>query len=165
MSASRYVRVDGEAVPLGGGGGDPMIEMLPTPSLGWPASVTKIVIPDDVTGGIGDYAFYGCVSLTELVLPSGMTGSIGAYAFTECSSLTELVLPSGITGSIGTRAFSGCSSLTEITLLSPSLITLSNVNAFADCPADIYVPANLVDDYKAAANWSTFAARIYPIPD
>ena len=40
--------------------------------------------------------------------------------------------------------------------------TLANANAFTNIPADceIRVPASLVDSWKAATNWSTYADPI-----
>jgi hypothetical protein len=60
-------------------------------------------------------------------------------------------------------------------LAGSSVVTLSNVTAFANTPisasshlgtfGSIYVPASLVDAYKSATNWVTYAARITAIPD
>ena len=126
-------------------------------------TITTLVLPADMTGSIGNSAFSGCSRLTTLVLPAGMTGSIGASAFVGCSSLTELVLPAGLTGSIGNSAFAGCSSLTELVLPGPTLVSLSSTDAFSSTTCSIHVPAALVDSYRAAANWSALAGRIYAI--
>jgi len=55
-------------------------------------------------------------------------------------------------------------------LRSSTMCTLSNVNAFTDTPIAggygyIYVPDSLVDTYKAASNWSTFASRIVSLEE
>ena len=41
--------------------------------------------------------------------------------------------------------------------------TLANVSAFSGCPDGfkIIVPQSLYEEWKAATNWSTFAAYIY----
>ena len=129
------------------------------------SKLTTLVLPAGLTGSIGTYAFYGCSRLTTLVLPAGLTGSIGTFAFAGCSKLTTLVLPAGLTGSIGTYAFYGCSSLTTLVLPGPTLVPLSSTNAFTATTCSIYVPAALVGSYKAAANWSTLAGRIYAIEE
>ena len=125
--------------------------------------LTSVTLPAGLTGSIGDYAFASCTALASLTLPAGLTGSIGNYAFSGCTALTSVTLPAGLTGSVGNYAFQNCSALTSLTLNSSTLMSLPNVNAFTNCPANIYVPAGLVSAYKAATNWSTLAARIFAI--
>ena len=50
------------------------------------------------------------------------------------------------------------------------MATLANTNAFTNTPIKsgagyIYVPAALVDSYKAATNWSVYADQIRAIED
>ena len=87
---------------------------------------------------------------------------IGDYAFYKCNTLTNVSFPKAT--SIGSGAFNGCSNLTTIyvgTNIS-TVCTLSNTNAFKDCTnlTNIYVPANLVNIYKTATNWSSYADKI-----
>ena len=84
----------------------------------------------------------------------------GDYAFTNCSKLTSVDLPAAT--SIGGNAFSNCPALTRVILRSTDKVaTLSFTSAFSNTNnAIIYVPDALVDDYKAATNWSTYADRI-----
>ena len=91
---------------------------------------------------IGDYAFYKCNTLTNVSFPKAT--SIGSQAFDSCSVLTTLY--------IGTELNTVC--------------TLSNINAFKDCTnlTNIYVPESLVDDYKSATNWSSYASKIKETP-
>jgi hypothetical protein len=85
---------------------------------------------------------------------------IGVNAFYDCSSLATVDLPEAT--SIGDSAFSSCSSLTTVILRNTEqVVTLSNKNAFSGAEnAIFYVPDSLVDSYKAANNWSTYADRI-----
>ena len=87
---------------------------------------------------------------------------IGDYAFYKCNTLTNVSFPKAT--SIGISAFSGCSSLTTIYVgtNTSTVCTLSDTNAFKDCTnlANIYVPAKLVDSYKSATNWSSYASKI-----
>ena len=157
------------------------------------SSLTSLTLPAGLTGPIGAYAFYDCSSLTSLTLPAGLTGSIGLYAFRGCSSLTSLTLPAGLTGSFSNFAFSTCSSLTSldvpagITIIgtasslsrvfynctaleylifrSTSVVTLGHRSSLEGTTCLIYVPADLVDAYKTANNWSTLADRIFAIPE
>ena len=120
------------------------------------------------TGGGGGPDLTGLVdrSATDLDLSGlGDTGSIGTYAFYNCTSLTSLTLPAGMTGSISSYAFRNCSALEYLMLRSTSVVALSSTLALQGTTCLIYVPADLVDAYKTAANWSTLAARIHPIPE
>ena len=116
------------------------------------------------TGSISDSAFFGWDSLTSLTLPAGMTGSIGEYAFYGCSSLTSLDVPAGTT-SIGDGAFYDCTALEYLIFRSTSVVALGNTWSLDGTTCLFYVPADLVDAYKTANNWSTLADRIHPIPE
>ena len=94
--------------------------------------------------------------------------SIDAFAFYRCSALTTADFPA--VTSVGENAFKSCSKLTTLILRSGTMVTLSNMNAFSSTPIAsgtgyIYVPAALVDSYKAASNWSTYANQIRAIED
>ena len=115
---------------------------------------------------IGYSAFYGCSKLTTADFPAAR--SIGSYAFNSCSSLTTVDFPAAT--SIDVAAFYGCSKLTALILRSATMATLSNTGALSATPIEsgtgyIYVPAVLVDSYKAASNWSTYANQVRAIED
>lgn len=100
---------------------------------------------DDVVEKVRDYAFYGCSALKTADF-SAVT-SIGNYAFQVCSALTTVILRN-----------------------TAKVATLSNANAFASTPIAsgtgyIYVPRSLVDSYKTATNWSTYASQFRAIED
>lgn len=85
---------------------------------------------------------------------------IGSNAFQSCSSLTTADFPA--VTSIGGSAFYACSELIKLILRNTETVaTLDSTNAFflaSNCI--IYVPDALVNDYKEATNWSTYADRI-----
>ena len=118
--------------------------------------LTSVNLP--VATSIGGNAFYSCSALTSVNLP--VATSIGNSAFSNCSALTSVNLPAAIT--IDGSAFSSCSRLTSVVLRNTAQVaTLAGTNAFLySSNAIIYVPDALVDDYKAATNWSTYADRI-----
>ena len=123
-------------------------------------SLTSVVIPDSVTS-IGINAFNTCISLTSVTIPDSVT-SIGRGVFNRCSGLTSVAIGSGVT-SIGYEAFFDCASLTSVTCLATTPPTLGD-NVFYNtnnCP--LLVPAQSLDAYKTATNWSTYASRIQPI--
>jgi hypothetical protein len=128
---------------------------------------------------VGEYAFQGCANLTTADFP--VATSIGEYAFHSCTNLTTADFP--VATSIGNRAFQGCGRLTALLLRNSSqIVTLSNTDAFKNCyhllgttnatynpqglkDGYIYVPSALVDTYKAATNWTTFADQFRALED
>ena len=130
---------------------------------------------------IGEWAFWGCDSITTLNLP--MCETIQTSAF-EGNKITTLDLPE--CKYIGRSAFQYSGNLTTINL--PKCEKLEN-NAFGECPnirtlyigteldvvcnADawpnihvietIYVPANLVEEYKNSNYWNNFVDIIVGI--
>ena len=127
-------------------------------------SITEI--RDNYATSIGIYAFYSCSKLTTADFPAAT--SIGINAFYDCKALTTANFPEAT--SIDSSAFSSCSKLTALILRSGTMATLSNTNAFSSTPIAsgtgyIYVPAALVDSYKAASKWSTYANQIRAIED
>lgn len=132
---------------------------------------------------IGGGAFENCAYLTTAVFPSAL--KIGTGAFTRCSGLTTTFFPLVTTlngnafnactslaavdfplaAAISDRAFVGCTSLTVCILRAQSVCTLAKADAFGNTPiirgtGYIYVPDNLVNDYKAATNWTVYAEQI-----
>ena len=106
--------------------------------------------------------------------------TIGHSAFRGCEYLTKVDFPAATV--IQVQVFAYCSSLTAVILRSETLCRLVNVNAFQSClhfhgtvdstynpngetDGYIYVPAALVDSYKAATNWSTIAAQFRALED
>ena len=127
-------------------------------------SITEIL--DNYATSIGIYAFYNCTALTTADFQA--VKSIGNYAFSSCAKLTTVNFP--VATSIGDSAFNGCTALTTLILRSGTMATLSSTNAFNNTPIAsgtgyIYVPAALVDSYKAANKWSTYANQFRAIED
>ena len=114
--------------------------------------------------GVGLYAFYADARLTTVSLP--VATSISTYAFYSCSALTSADFP--VATSIGSNAFNGCTALTSLTLSKNRVAKLSDTNALQSTPIAsgtgyIYVPDDLVDQYKVANNWATYANQILPL--
>ena len=113
---------------------------------------------------IGGSAFYSCSGLTSVSFPNAT--SIGGSAFQSCSGLTSVDIPNAT--SIGEGAFYNCSNLTTIYVgtNTSTVCTLSSTDAFNSCTnlTNIYVPFSLVDRYKSATNWSSYADKIKAVP-
>ncbi len=127
---------------------------------------------------VRNYAFYYYSNLASVNLP--LVTNIGSYAFSGCSNLTSVDLP--LVTSMPSYAFSDCSKFTALILRSETMCTLSNTNTFLNCyrfhgtvnatynpeglkDGYIYVPSALIEDYKAATNWSTFATQFRALED
>ena len=104
--------------------------------------------------------FRNIVERTITELEDSEIEVIGIYAFCSCSALTSVSLPAAT--SIDNYAFESCSALTTLYIgtESDTVCTLSNTNAIPSSVTDIYVPADLLDSYKTATNWSSFADKI-----
>ena len=126
--------------------------------------LTTVNLPE--CSSIGDSAFYGCTNLTTIDIPE--CSSIENYAFSSCTSLTTVNLPECAT--IGEYAFRDCTNLTTVILSDSQVAILKDISAFnnssiANGTGYIYVPGNLVDSYKTATNWSTYANQIKPLSE
>ena len=121
-------------------------------------------ITDLPSGGGGNEDLINLIErdITSLSIPDGTT-KIGYGAFYNCSRLTSVTIPNSVT-SIDGSAFYSCSRLTSVTIkaTTPPTLTSGAFNDTNNCP--IYVPAESVDAYKTATNWSAYANRIQAIP-
>ena len=126
-------------------------------------SITSCTIGNGVTTIYYD-AFRDCMELENIDIPNSVT-SIGDRAFTRCHTFTDVVIPSSVT-SIGELGFGRCSGLTSVTVEATTPPTLGRDAFVKEVEIDrkIYVPAESLEAYKTATNWSTYAADILPIP-
>ena len=114
----------------------------------------------------GNSLFYGCTSLKTITLPCATKVYYGT--FSGCTSLQVIDLPS-CTSIGGSFVFSDCSALKALILRSTAMCAQSNpTNLFdnsgiAKGTGYIYVPAALVDSYKADTNWSNYASQFRPL--
>lgn len=136
--------------------------------------VTKRLIARTIAGTyvnnkvtrIGYYAFSQCQSLSIVQFPAAT--AVWNYAFQNCNFLAQAEFNKNV--SIGSYAFQSCNNLYRLILRADSVCTLSNKNAFTSSAilngtGCVYVLDDLVDSYKAATNWATYADQIKPISE
>lgn len=168
----------------GGGGGSDVLKAV------LDRSITEI--NDDSITSLGANAFYACTSLAIVNLPN--LQSIHDAAFRNCSRLTSMVFPSlteynghgngvfsgcnllatvdfHLSVSFNLYAFIGAKALTALILRGSTVCPLGSTGADAvgtqihNGTGYIYVPRALVDIYKAATNWSTYANQFRALED
>ena len=122
------------------------------------SSLTSVTIPDSVKT-IGYSAFYGCSSLTSVTIPDSVT-TIGSYTFQSCAILEQVVIGSGVK-KIDDYAFRYCYVLNDISIkaTTPPSIDATSFSDIGTSPI-FYVPAESVEAYKSATNWSGYADSI-----
>lgn len=115
---------------------------------------------------VGAYAFQNCSGLTSVSFPN--VTSIGDYAFNAAHKLAKADLPK--VTSIGQHGFSAANALEALILRNTEKVCSLGSDAVSYTKISsgsgyIYVPAALVDNYKAAANWQNYADQIRAIED
>lgn len=104
-------------------------------------------------------------SSTEMNLPK--VESVGSNSFSWCK-MAKIKMP---VKSIATRGFYYCSNLKALAITqSETVCTLADGMGLKGTPIEkgtgyIYVPDELVEQYKSAENWSTYAAQIKPLSE
>ena len=114
--------------------------------------------------------FRACGKLKEFVAHKLNTARLDSEVFGGCTAITKIDL--GRVGSItGYGVFMKCTSLKALILRQTDAIcTLTSNTAFnnssiASGTGYIYVPSALIEEYKAATNWSTYAAQFRALED
>ena len=110
-------------------------------------------------------AFKNCTQITSITTSATI---INASAFDSCLALGKAYLNNG------TRLYNGvfyyCSSLIALVLRDETVSSLLNTNALSGTPIAsgtgyIYVPASVIDAYKEASNWITYANQFRALED
>lgn len=127
---------------------------------------------------VGEYSFTACYKLKNASFPKAK--SIGKNALQNCWELKTADF--GNATSIGNNALMSCFVLTALILRGDAICSLASTSVFSKCyhilgtvdssyniqglkDGYIYVPDELVDSYKAATNWSTYADQIKPLSE
>lgn len=122
------------------------------------ADIVNIYLPniEDTESGL----FSGCTNLTSVIIP--VCSTIRTEAFRDCTSLSVVKLPTCTT--IESQAFENCTGLNSLTIQTDSVC--NQESAFGGTPIEsgtgsIYVPYSLLEDYKAASQWSSYVSQIF----
>lgn len=134
-------------------------------------SATVTSVQADAVKHIGASAFAYCTNLTKMVLPEAT--SCGSEIFAGCQNLKTVDFGKNLElgGWTSQRPFSNCTGLDTLILRDTGgVCTLSTYHgltttAIGKAAGYIYVPAALVETYKAATNWVTYADQIRAIED
>ena len=116
---------------------------------------------------IGDSAFLRCTNLRNAVFPELEGGVINAFGYDGELVNADLSKASGLYSG----AFRDCPKLVTVILRKvDGICNLSSTDIFKNTPIEsgtgyVYVPAALVDSYKAATNWTVYADQIRAIED
>lgn len=129
----------------------------------WQTNLVNAVIGNGVTL-IDDYAFASCWSLASVVIGESVE-TIDSRAFHACSSLTSINIPKSVK-SIGNYVFQNCKVLKQVDFSNHTAVPTLGSSVFDGTSADlqIIVPSNLLDEWKAATNWSNYADKIVAAP-
>lgn len=118
--------------------------------------------------------FSDCRSLEIADLSGWRTSNVTEMStiFSNCISLKYVNLSGWTTESVTTnvRMFGATGSIEAVVIDSPSVFRLTNANALSNSGIQrgtgfVYVPDNLVDEYKSATNWTTVADQIKPLSE
>ncbi|MCR4645763.1 MAG: leucine-rich repeat domain-containing protein [Oscillospiraceae bacterium] len=124
------------------------------------SALRSVSIPESVTS-IGQYAFYGA-GLTSVTIP-GSVQNPGAYAFAECADLELVIIQDGVSA-LSRTMFYSCKNLRSVVIENASVVAVDQstfsgiIGTTYDAETDlaIYVPDELVEDYKNAESWSIY---------
>ena len=115
---------------------------------------------------IGNNAFAGCSTLVSVYLP--LVEIVGGSVFKGDSALEVVDFPK--LDVIWELVFSDCTALKTVILRLNRVSQLKTADVFNNTPIAngtgfVYVPDNIVEQYKTADNWSNYASQIKPISE
>ena len=141
----------------------PIYPFVPTAVCDSCINLRHIIIPD----GITQLASTLCTNakLTELVIPNSVT-KIGVSIARGCYNLKKIYIGSGMTDMNAGYIFRDSVFLEEVHIAAVTPPTLQSTvfPAAANFIGTMYVPAESVEAYKTATNWSAYADKIVAEP-
>ena len=143
----------------------PNVQYMQTRVFGNCTALRTVLLPNMI-GYTYQYMCAYCSALTTVDVKQA--SYVSSYAFYQCTSLETLEFEKA--GTIATNAFNGSTKLKTLILRMDTVPTLGGTNALtgtkiASGTGYIYVPSSLIDSYKSATNWSTYANQFRAIED
>ena len=123
-------------------------------------NLQKVDMKDGVTR-INSNAFQECNSLSEIIFSKNLQ-QIEIHAFWYCYALKEVDLPESISY-ISHMAFYQCNALNKVIIRATSVPSGDSSMFYPSSNVKIYVIDDLVNTYKTASYWSSYASRIYAL--
>lgn len=154
-------------------------------------TLNTVNLPNCTSLNVG--CFYNCYNLSNIYLPK--LKQIYNNCFRNCQSLTEFITNSNFNSRLDVSTFEGCNNLVKadfyhinnlgissyalacnnLTILiirNEDFVPTGNNNMFGGASTKmntgegkIYVPASMVDAYKADSIWSKWASQIFSIDE
>ena len=110
---------------------------------------------------INDWSFSGCRKLSSINVPNAK--QIGNNCFNDCNALSSVSLPSAI--KIGNKFLNGCyqNFTLDFSQKVDGIVPTLNENAFADAPSglSVFVPRNMLVEWRNAPIWTSISSKIY----
>lgn len=116
-----------------------------------------------------------CTSLKEIITDGGLDcTNVGTFyqMCQTCTGLKKFEIKNFTSSRVSNTSnmFNGCSSLRALIIHGTEVFPMLNTNMFSSTPIAsgtgyVYVPDDLVESYKSATNWSTYADQIKPISE
>lgn len=129
---------------------------------------SDIVVTCSGGGESGSELADSIVNRTIDRIVSNVSGQIGMSAFAQCQQLEYAEFKNYV--QIKATAFSLCGSLKTLIFRADEVCPLLVTTAFSKSAIEnktgyVYVPKTIVEQYKEATNWSTYASQIRAIED
>ena len=135
----------------------PQCDYLGPRTFGTCVNLKSIDLPLCTT--VGANAFDYCFTMSIISLP--MCKYVGPNAFLSTFALSSVNLP--VCSRIDSNAFGDAIELQTLVLGYDSVVTIPAIGIFTGNIPSIFVPASLVEAYKADTNWSKYSSQIFPI--
>lgn len=143
----------------------PLVTKLENETFNSCGSLKRVDFPLVTT--IGTFLFQYCGLLETVNMPK--LTNLGVASFEQCNRLRIVDLPELTL--IDSYAFTRCPAMVALVLRNENTVCkLISTNVFEISPINIgtlyiYVPSTLVDSYKSATNWSTYATQFRALED
>lgn len=143
----------------------PAATMAGTAAFDEMTALTSLVLPKmETMGGVKSS------KVSKLVFPNLTMINNDTYGFAYNANLEVIDFGKSVDFSRGYRAFLDCPKLTAVIIRGSTVVAFNPAEVFAASTIEsgtgyAYVPAALVDSYKAATKWSAYADQIRAIED